>query len=280
VTESSRKVVLVTGMGRSGSTIVQKVLNAHAHACITDESWHFYSQGRWLSDMTDRKRCGLSDRQLMEVCAAFVFGLYRRMPGYETARCFGDKCPPAYSELKNIESMTVAAGHELFWVWTVRHPFDTALSWVERFGHDSIAELAFYRGMRFPPLTDRQRASPDAAAGYVFARCLECWKASVESLNRNAQCTVVYEQLVDNPVAVLGGLHASLGLTFDEKQIEEMFRARSLGGDPKFNTTSSVHQQSRFRYRREDGRRRALLGSIARELELGALMTPFGYELT
>lgn len=280
MSESRKNVVLVTGMGRSGSTIVQKVLNAHAQACITDESWHLYSQARWLSDMTDRKRCGLTNRQLIEVCAEFVFGLYGRMPGYETAACFGDKCPPAYSEWENIEKMAEAAGHELIWVWTVRHPFDTALSWVERFGQDAIAELSFYRGVSFPRLTDQQRARPDAAARYVFARCLECWKTSVESLNRHARTVIAYEQLVEEPAAVLGGVHASLGLAFDEGQIEEMFRGRSLGGDPKFNATSSVHRNSRFRYRREDARRLALLSSLAQELELGGLMAPFGYELT
>lgn len=63
--------------------------------------------------------------------------------------------------------------------------------------------------------------------------------------------TMIYENLTDSSAVELQKLHDWLGIDVTENKMQGAFSGRTLGGDPKFNATSTIHVSSRYRYLQE-----------------------------
>ena len=90
----------------------------------------------WLKSINPRQRMGLSDSDLDKIIADYLDNLYQSASGFSSTDLCGDKCPPAFAHLDDIQRIYPS---NLFIIWTYRHPYDTALSWIERFGQNALA---------------------------------------------------------------------------------------------------------------------------------------------
>lgn len=260
------RTILVTGLGRSGSTIIQKVLNSHPEIYISDESWHFLQAAQIYASRNPRALMGMSDRQYASCIFEYIKMLYSGVSG--KAKVFGDKCPPAFSRIQDIETLANAGDHSLAIIWTLRHPFDQALSWIERFQKNSLAELGFY-GVK------------PAAGQYQLQQVVELifrvWQAQHITMREHQGYVAIYEKMTESPEHELEKLHNWLGLEFYSSQLENAFKDAVIGGDPKFNKTQEVHSASRFRFRKEPEHTRALLKNAAEKTGIAQYMEIHGY---
>jgi hypothetical protein len=231
--------LLITGLGRSGSTIVQRALTSHPEVFVADEAWHVYHAARMIEGRNKRHFMGL-DRQGM--CQWLGPSTLR---GHQLAgngrRLVGDKCPPAIRYMSTINEMMGAAGAQLLVIYTIRHPYDCALSWYERFGATSLGELAFYKDIPQGqyPLEE------------MFHQILQVWTANANVMpdsRRPGEITLQYEKLVQNAPHALGEICDFLGVAPDDRIVESAFKKPVIGGDPKFSNTTGIHTDSVARH--------------------------------
>jgi hypothetical protein len=264
--------VLITGLGRSGSTIVQRALTVHPSVFIADEAWHVYGAARLIASKDPRHFMGLDRRQVNQWLGAFVCTGHRLAGGGK--QWVGDKCPAAIRYIDIIGDMFADAGIDLHLIFTLRHPYDCALSWYERFGSRSLVALAPYTDLR------PSGASLDDAMWLV----LKVWAAGAKTMITAAATSarvVLYESLVAGPRAVLDGLCAGLGVAPEARILEDAFNGAILGGDPKFAKTQAVHTRSVDRHLTCDEQLRAALDRASERLgaELFEPAAHFGYRL-
>jgi hypothetical protein len=264
--------VLITGLGRSGSTIVQRALTSHSEIFVADEAWHIYHAARMIESGNKRHFMGL-DRQGM--CRWLGRST---LQGHQLAGkgrpLVGDKCPPAIRYMGTIAEMVAAAGAKLLVIYTIRHPYDCALSWYERFGATSLGELAFYREIPQGqyPLDE------------MFRHLLEIWIANANAMpdgRSPGEMTLRYENLVQNARQTLGETCGFLGVAPDDRIVESAFKNPVIGGDPKFSKTTEIHTDSVGRYQAAES---SLLAALRKgAAKLGAALPDaarrHGYDL-
>jgi hypothetical protein len=281
LSDRSTLPIIILGLGRSGSTVVCEMLNAHSRIYISDESWLFYRAAR---DLVDAGRC-LPPRAVESTPEALAFtrearDLAPRQPGpprmgeipidadpaviksawsswlntiysnlaekHHKVR-YGDKCPGAAPFAETIEYLLDG---RCVYIWTVRHPIDLALSWLERWDdprvlHDVLSRV--HNVSRF------QTTSHDSIRA-IFSAYLAhaCYLQELLSQCRSRVLVCHYERLVCEPEQLLAEVHSFLGESLEEGQIARAFAGRRQvsGGDPKFNGTDRIHRGSMDRWKR------------------------------
>lgn len=260
-------MLLITGLGRSGSTLIQKVMNCHPDIFVSDESWHFYRSAKQYINKDQNVLMGMSDTQYAAYLGSALELLYSNVKG--TSKLVGDKCPPAYILLDHIKLILQAAGHPLSVIWTVRHPYDQVLSWKERFGMDSLLALRFY-GQQY----DLKQYSLEFFVEIFF----RAWRIQQEIIGNQNGHVIIYEKLVDDPASEFKHAHESLGLSFRDSQLKDAFDGKVYGGDLKFNSTDSVHSTSKYRYLNESLNNRRMLDNIARKTGILVYFDAYDYK--
>ena len=262
------KTVLITGLGRSGSTVVQKVLNSHPDVFISDESWHFYALGLKYANRNPRHLMGMSDFEFAVSNREFLTSVYSKVSAGATI--WGDKCPPAFSCLSEIKTILDTGEIPLSIIWTVRHPYDIALSWIERFGGHSLQELSFY-GV--------QPESHERDVRNILKTIFKIWKQQQETMKAFPGYVITYENMTETPEEIMRGMHDFLNIEFYDKQLEAAFTSKVIGGDPKFGDTTSVHNSSRFRYKEETDEKKSILREVEESVGLSEYMQEYAYDI-
>ena len=209
---------------------------------------------------------GMSDTQYAACTMDYVASLYSQASKAEVI--IGDKCPPAFTRLDDINNVLMSRNKSLNIIWTVRHPYDQALSWIERFQKNSITELSFYSQHKIA-----NQYTLEQAVELIF----NVWIDQQNTMNAYKGYTVTYEELTKSPARQIQKLHEWLGIEFNKSQLEIAFNDAVIGGDPKFNRTSEIHTSSRFRYKKESPAARALLEKVADKINLLPHMGIYGY---
>lgn len=260
------KICIVCGLGRSGSTIVQRVLDSHPDIFISDESWYFFQAAHRYNSRNIVTTMGMDEHAFRHCLASHVLHLYAAV-AHEDVDVFGDKCPPAVMQMDTIQHIMSSIGRECVFVTMIRHPYDQALSWITRFGDAALQVLTHY-GLR---------PSKSVYSRYeVIQEIFRVWKTQCSVLGR-ANGVFEYEKLVTSPVATFGRIHALLGIKFCESQLSDAFTKRVVGGDPKFNDTRSIHTDSVYIWTKQDKNTRKRLHTCAERSGILEEMRRFGY---
>lgn len=259
--------ILITGLGRSGSTIVQKVLNSHPDIFISDESWHFFIAAQNFANRNPRALMGMHETEYAGCIMKHLKQLYTSAANGATI--FGDKCPPAFSKMNEINALLKTEHQSLTTIWTVRHPFDQAISWLERFQCDSLTELSVY-GQAIPQ-------QQQYTAEHVVEAIFNVWISQQEVMKAGPGYVIVYESMTKNPKTEFTKLHDWMQLDFQDSQLIEAFDSGVVGGDPKFNSTKSIHTASRFRYANATIEQQNLLQRVAERTNIKTYFEQYGY---
>lgn len=211
----------LVGPARSGSTYLQRLLNAHPQVLLTNETAVFLQ----LAEMIDKSRVGASAGLLFgkeynelwadvlwEKARELVEHYYRRvatLEGKGTIRFWGDKHPHYCNCLTFITQLYPEAQ----FLFCVRDPRDVALS-LSRMNQVSVEQAIF-------------------DASVFFRRYAEFF----EEPGRSWPPIVHYERLITEPKAVLEGILEHLGLPWAESLDAALGRwkdrdAHGLAQDP------------------------------------------------
>lgn len=261
------QVCIICGLGRSGSTIVQRVLDSHPDVFISDESWHFLQMAQRYNSRNVRTMMGMDDDTFCHCLANHMFDLYTAAAGHKVAT-FGDKCPPAIFHINTIRHVMSSLEKDCVFIITIRHPYDQAISWITRFGNTSLHELSFY-GFR-PSKNEFNQVE-------VIQEIFKVWKNQCDLFGA-ANSIVKYEDLVTSPEATFKEIHAKIGLEFYKSQLSEAFTKRVVGGDPKFNDTKNIHTDRVYAWRKQDKSTRDALLSCSETTGIIDTMEKFGYD--
>jgi len=310
--ERSDLPIIILGLGRSGSTLLCELLNAHSRIYISDESWLFYRAALDLIDAGRDWAPGLLDSALESVAEAPAFlkgadqmrprlrsgslvgevpfesdpgaiksawsawlgTIYSDLAAKHGAARYGDKCPGASPFAMLIDHLL---DRRCLYVWTVRHPIDLALSWMERWRDPRVLidvlgrvhDVSRFNGTEH----DAVRVIMQAYLSHV---------SYLRLLMENCPGRVMicrYEVLAGSPEESLSEVHSFLNETLEPKQIERAFtdRRRVSGGDPKFNHSHGIHGRSVDRWRHLDADSLAVYLEAACEFSILDCMRFLGY---
>jgi len=267
----TRTPVIILGLGRSGSTLVGAILGAHSRFRICDEWWFLAEASRHIE-----QGCPLEVSRSVRLDAwrAWLRVMIRaKMRGAPTAR-FGEKCPGLASWALTVDDLFSG---DVQFIWTIRHPIDLALSWMERWKPEAMLHY-------LANVHDVTGFSTDRSD--LIRALLQAYRQHTVYLERllercsNRVHLYRYEEFVRRPTKALSKLHAFLGESPEPNQIAAAFgesRLRILGGDPKFNHTQTVHSESIGRWRELSKGDAKLFAAAFNEYEIASCMDFLGY---
>lgn len=230
--EGRSPYLFLVGCPRSGTTMLQSMLDRHPELAVANDS-HFVTQvaEAWTeggdlalteavvaqatgyatrSGKAGFHRLGLSDEAVSAAIQApdyrsFVCRLYEEFAASRGKRFGGDKTPDHVLGLPFL--------HELFpWarlVHIVRDGRDVALSLLE-----------WANPGRGPGRYALWAAEPVAVAALWWRRLVQAGRRDGVSVGAGVYHEIAYEALVEQPDAVLRGLCEHLGLTYDRRMLE------------------------------------------------------------
>ncbi|MFW8602209.1 sulfotransferase family protein [Desulfobacterota bacterium M19] len=215
--------VLLLGCDRSGTTLLQNLLNAHPEIMITYEQGLIYpfesvyrEQGAEAVVQLARARgllkgIGTFNEDSIRQCwgdqsfAHLMTELFRRQALRQGKRIWGDKRPDYTAQVLRLDQLFPNA----FFVHIVRDPRAVAFSWAQT---------------DWGPMTVYHAA--------------EAWKKRVrearlalELLEPHRSISVRFEELVEEPNAVLMRICAAIGVRFEPRMLEPVSRGKSRLND-------------------------------------------------
>lgn len=263
--------MIILGLGRSGSTLLGTILGAHSRFRICDEWWFLVEASRHVEQGC---KLDVSRKARLDAWRAWLRVMIKaKMRDAPTAR-FGEKCPGLGPWALTVDDLFSG---DVQFIWTLRHPIDLALSWMERWKPRAmlhyLANVHDVTGFS----TDRSDLIRVLLQAYrrhtaYLARLLERCADRVHLYR--------YEEFVQRPLEELSRVSAFLGESPEPKQIEAAFgenRVRVAGGDPKFNQTQAVHSESIGRWRELSKRDTKLFTAAFDEYDIASCMEFLGY---
>ncbi|BCT92787.1 hypothetical protein LYSHEL_18110 [Lysobacter helvus] len=196
VQAQGRTPIFIVGMHRSGTTLLEHLLDGHPEVRGVGELYDFTSQMRYATDHHCR---GVIDRTIVERAPGTAFesvgaGYLREMEWrLGTERCFTDKLP---SNFLNIGFICRALPHARI-LHMVRDPMETCFSNLRELFSDAN------------PYSYDQRELADFH--HQYRRLMAHWHAA----HPGRICDVDYARLTREPDAVLREVTAFCGLEFD-----------------------------------------------------------------
>lgn len=226
--------VIVGGVHRSGTSMVRRILNAHAHIYCGPEVKFFNDfHGDYVNDpvqharFIESARAMLPDDELLAILGKAFVEMHERAARADGKRRWADKCPENVLHLAEWERIL---GERWLFVQVVRNPLDTLTSIAEanfRFAIPSGLQerIAFYRQY--------------SEAGLAWGRA-----------NPERSYRIVYERLVSAPEEQIGRLMRWLGERSEPSQLDfNAVRHQAGLEDPKVGSTKRVHADSVGRWR-------------------------------
>ena len=219
----SDNLFVIVCHGRSGSTLLRRLLNTHSQIFAPTEPWLFF----WLIDSLKKGRFGSiafrhflgedEHRSLRE----FLIGLVETKLKRSNKKIFVEKTPRNNEILTEISELVPEAKY----IYLMR---DFA----------SIVESALYRYDTWKSVL-RKRTT-----GFVLSHALSVIKKErvihnfVSGISPEKLFTLSYEDLVSNPTLVLSELFAWMGVTYEN--VLEYKSEDLVLGDKKSNNSRSI----------------------------------------
>jgi sulfotransferase family protein len=223
--------IVVGGCYRSGTSLVRRLLDSHPRIHCGPEVKlfrDFYSDYLDVEDpiahlrFLATARSALPEPELLEVLGGALVEMHERAARAAGKPRWADKVPENVVFLDEWERIL---GEDWVFLHVVRNPLDTLAS---------IEELGFPKSIP-PGLEERIDLYLEyAQAGLRFAQ-----------KHPGRYVRVLYEDLVSDPEAAVSGLMASLGESFDSRQLAINSTPHQAGlEDPKAGRASEVHRGS------------------------------------
>ena len=215
--------ILIVGMPRSGTTLVEQILSSHREVIAGDELNFWNERGtQWLQV----GNLGLEATFLRRAAADYLRVL--RAIGPKAVRVT-DKMPFNFLWAGLIHLALPRATI----VHCCRAPIDTALS---------IHQTLFHPSLAFP--TGGARL---VAYFHSYRRLIEHWRRVLPAARF---IEIDYEQLTREPEPVIRRLLASCGLAWDEACLRPELNPRSVKTPSKWQTRQPIYRHSVERWRR------------------------------
>ena len=208
----SDRCLFVLGCDRSGTTLLQRMLNAHSKIMVTYE-WDilnryervFRDHGlEALADVVEKRgvlkaRSILADQELQgrrddHLFAMVIARLFREHAKSQGKQYWGDKYPGYTRKVGRLAELFPNA----FFVHIVRDPRAVALSW------------------------EKTRWGPNTApaAATEWARRVEHARVAMQDLSAERSIAVLYEDLVNHPEQTLRNICRKFGVDFQPQMLE------------------------------------------------------------
>ena len=209
MSRDGRKPVVVLGFPRSGTTLLARVFDAHPEVSCPPETNLLSACGRFLREsgsdgpplgvLSGLALAGVPEADVLEELRRLVFSMHARLAGGKPV--WMEKSGFDIFYLDEIERLL--GGHCRF-VCIVRHPLDVVLS---------VKDLVDRAGHYMPELRDYLLRHDGPHLAFAAA-----WMDRADALDafvaRNAEdcIRIRYEDVVEDPVAVLGGVAGFIGV--------------------------------------------------------------------
>ncbi len=267
--------LVVLALPRSGTTLLQRALDAHPDIAGPPESYVLRGGARFLSaeSMGEGLQMGVlsglafggfDEAEVIARTRAFCFSFLDDFARRERKSIWVEKTPFNVFHAAEIERL---CGDTVGWICLLRHPADTVLS---------LQDLVL-RSHTFPKELHRFiRSEPNIL--HAFARAwVQGTQAMLDVAARRPEQTFVlrYEDLVSDPDAQLDALCAKFGLAWDKAALERSLAdRRSVGfGDWKVLERPTIDASSVGRWKKMTRQTQSELGAIVNETAVAA-----GYE--
>jgi tetratricopeptide (TPR) repeat protein len=199
---SPKRVAFLLGFPRSGTTLLDTFLMGHPEIAVLEEKQLLAAAGQATGQIEDLPT--VSNRVLGQARSNYLSALAEEVGG-DFDDLVIDKFPLDMTKAPLIHAIFPGAPI----IFAQRHPCDVVLSgFMQPFGMVNFSDIG-------------------EAADYYDA-IMGIWTASRDALPLNVH-TVVYEELVENPEAVLKPAVAFLGLEWDARILDHQATARARG---------------------------------------------------
>lgn len=246
MSNSDHLPVIIGGFYRSGTSLLRRLLDSHPSFYCGPELKFFKDfYGDFLSDPLSHARffssartMGLEESELLEIFGrAFIKSHERAAEKYGKKR-WADKNP---ENVLYLEQWNHLLQGQFVFVHMVRNPLD-ALSSLNEIGFEKAVPKSF-------------EAKIALYENFLTAA------ADFERGNAEKSLQVRYEDLVEQPDAVMRNLLTSLGEPFDAEIFDLFYRPERLAGieDPKVHRTRQVHSDGVGRWKTGLGRKQRKL---------------------
>jgi tetratricopeptide (TPR) repeat protein len=198
---SPKRIAFLVGFPRSGTTLLDTFLMGHSEIAVLEEEQLL---GKSTGGFNVKALPGIGRKRIRQARDSYLAALSDRA-GKDFAGLVVDKFPLDMAKAPLIQAMFPGVP----FIFALRHPCDVVLSgFMQSFGLVNFSTI-------------------EAAADYYDA-LMSIWTAARETLGLNVH-TVVYEELVGDPEAVLRPLIAFLGLEWDDRLLDHRRTARNRG---------------------------------------------------
>ena len=232
---NSYKPFFIIGSGRSGNTLLRRLLNNHSGLVIPPET---YVLGKVIKRY--RQNSGLKWADLVE----YVFAAFEFHPEFET---FDVSLQPLVQELKDspVENRNLTYILNRFYIYCCRSISQGEIRW-----GDKTPLNTFYLERIFSVFPDAKfihilRDGCDVVSSYLDAgiynsieQAAERWSESVSLVDKFYNChpgsgiTIRYEELVSNPESTLMKISEFLGVEYEERMLHPPTNAKeNMMGD-------------------------------------------------
>lgn len=268
--------LVVLALPRSGTTLLQRLLDAHPDLAGPPECYVLrggarflaeepFSEGLRMGTLSGLAFAGFEEEEVIARTRAFCFGFLRDVASRAGKSVWVDKTPFNVFHAPEIERL---CGDAVGYIGLLRHPADTVLS---------MRELVM-RSHRFPEeLHAYVRREPNLLHAYALA-WVDGTRAILDMAARRPAQTFLlrYEDLVTDPQGELGRLCAHFGLNWDPSALSRALAdERSVGlGDWKVLERREVDASSVGRSKKLSRQTLSELGALVNDVAVAAGYAP------
>ena len=232
---------LIVGSFKSGTTWLQKLLNAHPAICSQGEAWFFDNLLAYINMALEKYSSEkmpalhqLKPEQINNIFKTSMFEYISNWPGIERAQCIVEKTPNNSFKLPLIKEILPQV--------KVIH--------IARDGRDVVTSSWFHQ---FRDKPDWFLQYENDFNGFVKYWTEEIWmKANRKCLDFKAEypqdyLSIKYEDLIESPHTALTNLITSMGIDSDDTSVEQCLEAASFEKMSKGRKSGEEDKNSFFR---------------------------------